>query len=188
MKINKNKVVIFDYKIWDKEGTVLDDSSESAPIAYIHGVNPLIPGVVKALEGKAADTHLVLELSAKEGFGERDEALVQKLTKEDFDMDELAVGMQFQSEDPESGDIYTITGLEGDDVILDANHPLAGNDIKIELWVKEIREATPEELEHKHVHVEHEGCDCGCDCDGDDECECEDDEDEENCGCGCGCE
>ena len=82
--IEKDRVVTIDYKLHDAAGGVLDSSEASDPLIYIHGNENIIAGLEKHLVGKKAGDEVVCVVPAKEGYGERDEALVFKVTKSEF--------------------------------------------------------------------------------------------------------
>jgi len=180
MVIEKDRVVTIDYKLQDSEGQVIDSSEDSSPLVYIHGNDNIIAGLEKHLLGKRAGDKVSCVVPAKEGYGERDDSLVFKVTKAEFgDGAEIAEGMQFEAHGEDGAQIVTVMSIEGDEVTIDANHPLAGEELHFAVEVKDVRAATAEELEHGHVHG---GCDCGC------EGECGDDEDcGHDHGEGCGC-
>lgn len=177
MVIEKDRVVTIDYKLRDAEGEVLDSSEGSDPLIYLHGNDNIVAGLERQLLGKQAGDELSCVVPAKEGYGERDEALVFKVSKSDFgEGAPIEIGMQFEAHGEDGAQIVTVMGIEGDEVTIDANHPLAGEELHFTVKVVDVREATTEELEHGHVHG-------GCDCDG--ECS---DGDGHDCGDGgCGC-
>lgn len=185
MTIAKNKVVTIDYTLRDAAGKLIDSSDGGEPLVYLHGNENIIPGLEKHLEGKGSGDSLSCVVPAGEGYGERDESLVFKVSRKDFgDGAEISTGMQFEAHGEEGAQIVTVVGIAGDEVTIDANHPLAGESLHFDVTVKEIRDATEEELTHGHVHAGGCGCgdgECGC---GDGECsdggECAD-------GCGDGC-
>jgi len=181
MVIEKDRVVSIDYKLQDSKGEVIDASEASEPLIYLHGNNNIIPGLEKHLLGKTDGDQVSCVVPATEGYGVRDESLIFKVSKADFgEGASIEEGMQFEAHGEEGAQIVTVTKIEGDEVTVDANHPLAGEELHFTVKVVEVREATPEELQHGHVHG---GCECGEACaDG----ECGDGE----CGCGgdCGCE
>jgi FKBP-type peptidyl-prolyl cis-trans isomerase SlyD len=178
MVIEKDRVVTIDYKLQDSEGQVIDSSEDSDPLVYIHGNDNIIAGLEKHLLGKQAGDKVSCVVPAKEGYGERDDSLVFKVTKAEFgDGAQIEEGMQFEAHGEDGAQIVTVVGIEGDEVTIDANHPLAGEELHFTVDVKDVREATPEELEHGHVHG-------GCGCEGG----CGDGEDcahEHGDGCGC---
>jgi FKBP-type peptidyl-prolyl cis-trans isomerase SlyD len=195
MDIKKDKVVTIDYSLRDAAGKLLDSSDGSEPLIYLHGNDNIIPGLEKHLEGKTTGDSLSCVVPAVEAYGERDESLVFKVSKKDFGENvEIAPGMQFEAHGDDGSQIVTVVNIAGEDVTIDANHPLAGETLHFDVKVLNIREATGEELEHGHVHAA-EGCGCGCgdgEC-GDGECDCEcngDGECDDACsdeGCSDGC-
>jgi FKBP-type peptidyl-prolyl cis-trans isomerase SlyD len=182
MVIEKNRVVTIDYKLRDAEGAVIDESEASEPLIYLHGNDNIIPGLEKHLLGKAAGDEVACVVPAQEGYGERDEALVFQVNKSEFgEGSSIEPGMQFEAQGEDGAQLVTVQSIEGDEVTIDANHPLAGEELHFTVKVVEVREATLEELEHGHVHG---GCDCDGEC-GDGECG-----DGQGKGCGhggCGC-
>jgi FKBP-type peptidyl-prolyl cis-trans isomerase SlyD len=156
MNIQKNKVVGIDYKLTDGSGKVIDSSSEHGPLYYIQGAGSLIPGLEAELEGKKSGDHLEVKISAKDGYGELDNSLCQTVPRAQFESTEgLEIGMQFEVETEQGELVVTVTKIEGESVTVDGNHPLAGIDLHFDVTVKEVREATKEELSHGHVHGEH---------------------------------
>lgn len=154
MKIEQHQVVSIDYELKNDAGEVLDSSAGQEPLTYLHGTGGLIPGLEKALEGKSADDELEVTIAPAEAYGEFDDSLVQKVNKSAFDgVDNIEPGMQFQAEGNE-GEVQSITVIEveGDDVTIDANHPLAGETLHFSVQIREVRAATDEEKDHGHAH------------------------------------
>ncbi|HHH45352.1 MAG TPA: peptidylprolyl isomerase [Gammaproteobacteria bacterium] len=153
MQIEAQKVVTLNYTLTDKEGTVIDESNDSS-FAYLHGASNIIPGLENALLGKQAGDSLSVSVSPEEGYGERDASRTQSVPKEMFPQDaEIEVGMQFHAQGPNGETIVvTVTNVEDDTVTVDGNHPLAGVELNFAVEVIEVRDASPEELEHGHVH------------------------------------
>ncbi|AHK78129.1 peptidylprolyl isomerase [Ectothiorhodospira haloalkaliphila] len=156
MQIGSNKVVSIDYKLTDDEGRVIDHSSDRGPLAYLHGAGNIIPGLETALEGKKQGDELNVRVEPAQAYGERDEQMIQTLNRSQFQgVDELEVGMQFHAGNQNGGvQVVTVVAIDGDDVTIDANHPLAGTTLNFDVTVREVREASPEELEHGHAHTD----------------------------------
>lgn len=153
MKIVEDKVVSIHYTLTDSGGTVLDSSSGSEPLLYLHGAGNIIPGLESALEGKVAGEKLSVTVEPAQGYGERDERLVQAVPRSAFKgIEQLAPGMQFQAQGPQGTRLVVVTQVAKDVVTVDANHPLAGQTLHFEVEIAEVRDATREELEHGHVH------------------------------------
>lgn len=153
MEIKSNKVVSINYTLTSAEGKVLDTSDGRAPLLYIHGKGNIIPGLEKALEGKKEGDKLNVTVAPEEAYGIRDERLVQIIPRSSFEgVEEIEPGMQFQANFEGHPQIIVITKVEGDNITIDANHPLAGEQLTFDVAITEIRDATEEELAHGHVH------------------------------------
>ncbi|HEY8666423.1 MAG TPA: peptidylprolyl isomerase [Tepidisphaeraceae bacterium] len=155
MQIGKNSVVAIDYTLTNPQGEVLDTSKGRGPLTYLHGVGGLIPGLERELEGKGAGDALQVTVVPEDGYGVRDDKMIHDVPRASFQgAPELKVGMQFQAQSPQGTRIVRIVDIEGDNVKVDANHPLAGVPLHFDVNVVSVRQATPEELSHGHVHGE----------------------------------
>lgn len=153
MQIEKNKVATIEYTLKNDNGDVLDTSDGRDPMAYIQGVGNLIPGLEEELEGKAAGDEIQVSIPPEKAYGVRNDDLVQVVERSVFQgVDNLQVGMQFQAQSDQGTQVIWITKIEGDDVTIDGNHPLAGENLNFDVKVVEVREASDEELDHGHVH------------------------------------
>lgn len=158
MKISPNKVVIMHYAVSDSEDTLIDSSYDDKPLSIIHGTGYLIPGLEEALIDHEVGDKFEVEVDAKNAYGERFDEYVQTVPKALFEsIDDLAVGTQLRASTDEGEQTVIVVDVSDDEVTVDGNHPLAGIDLKFEVDILEIREATKEELEHGHVHAEG-GC------------------------------
>ena len=156
MLIAANKAVSIDYTLTNDAGEVIDSSAGGAPLVYLHGAGNIIVGLEKALEGKQTGDELSVAIEPGEAYGEYSAELVAVLNRSMFEgVEELEVGMQFHASGPDGGmQIVTIRDLEGDDVTVDGNHPLAGQRLNFKVKVVAVREANAEELAHGHIHGE----------------------------------
>ena len=156
MQIAANKAVSIDYTLTNDAGEVIDSSAGGAPLVYLLGARNIIAGLEKALEGKQVGDELEVAVEPEEAYGEYSAELVAVLNRSMFEgVDELEVGMQFHASGPDGGmQIVTIRDLEGDDVTVDGNHPLAGQRLNFKVKVVAVREANAEELAHGHIHGE----------------------------------
>lgn len=152
MNITQDKVVELDY-VLKVDGEVVDQSEPGEPLTYLHGHSNIIPGLEKALEGKKAGDSLHVTVQPEDGYGERDEDNVETLDRSDFD-DEVEVGATYYAQ-AEDGSVlpFTVMAVDGDQVEVDFNPPLAGMVLNFDVTVKTVRDATPEELEHGHAHT-----------------------------------
>jgi FKBP-type peptidyl-prolyl cis-trans isomerase SlyD len=153
LEISADKVVLIHYTLKDADGGVLDTSAGGEPLAYIQGHGNLVMGLEKALEGKQDGSSVAVSVQPEEGYGKHDPALIQRVPKRSLQgMGEVKKGMQFQARTPDGMRLFTVTGLVGDMVTLDGNHPLADKTLHFDVQVVAVRDATTEELEHGHVH------------------------------------
>lgn len=152
MHIAMNTVVSITYELRDTDGNILESTSE--PVTYLHGgYDNIFPKVEEELHGKKVGDTITLVLEPADAFGDYDEELVQIEPLSAFPVDKVEVGMQFEGEDP-SGDVvlYTITDIGDGKVVVDGNHPWAGERVNFKCTVTDIRPATKEEINHGHVH------------------------------------
>jgi FKBP-type peptidyl-prolyl cis-trans isomerase SlyD len=154
MQISDKHVVSMNYTLKDDQGVVLDTSENRDPLQFIVGSGMIIPGLEKELHGKEKGDTLSVTVEPKDGYGEYDETQMVTVTKGQFQEGlDIKTGMQVQAQSPDGAiQILTVKEVEGDNVTLDANHPLAGQTLHFDVQVEDVREATEEELEHGHVH------------------------------------
>jgi FKBP-type peptidyl-prolyl cis-trans isomerase SlyD len=153
MNIADNHVVTLNYTLTDNDGEIIDQANDGS-FVYLHGASNIIPGLEKELTGKTVGDQITVKVSPDEGYGERNEALVEEVPREMFpEGDGVQPGMVFHAEGP-GGELITVTVLEvGEETVkIDANHALAGIELNFDVEVMGIREAEAVELEHGHVH------------------------------------
>lgn len=155
MQISKDTVVTITYELKDREGKTLEQSDKA--VSYLHGgYDGIFPAVEEALHGKTAGESCEVTLDPDNAFGEYDENLMRVEPRHLFP-ENVEVGMQFEGapEGSEEAMIYTITDIAEDKVIVDGNHPLAGQTLLFNCKIEEVRPAVDEEIEHGHVHGAH---------------------------------
>ncbi|MDF0604478.1 peptidylprolyl isomerase [Neisseriaceae bacterium TC5R-5] len=155
MQIAKNTVVTLHYEMFDVDNNLLDKTEE--PISYLHGgYDGIFPLVEEALQGKAIGDSVEVKMSSDDAFGDPDEELVRLEDLEAFPAD-VEIGMVFEADDPETGDVllFRVVDIVDGKVMVDANHPLAGQSLRFVAKVTEVRNATSEEITHGHAHGEH---------------------------------
>jgi FKBP-type peptidyl-prolyl cis-trans isomerase SlyD len=153
MQITKNKVVAIDYTLTDEEGEVLDSSRGSVPLEYLHGADNIIPGLERELEGKAAGDTLEVTVAPELAYGLYQDGLEQVVSRKMFDKpDDLEVGISFHAQTDSGPRVFTITEIDGDQITIDGNHPLAGLTLRFDVTVVGVRDATPDEITHGHAH------------------------------------
>lgn len=153
MTIQKNKVVTIEYTLTDESGVLIESSEGQEPLVYLHGVGNIIPGLETSLEGKSAGESLTVSVPPVDAYGEWDQGKILDIPKSQFSgVDDVQVGMQFGVHSSVGEQIVTVTKVEGENVTVDANHPLAGKTLNFEVRVVGVREPTADELDHGHVH------------------------------------
>jgi len=153
MQIAVNKVAVIAYTLTDSEGILIDQADANTPFAFIQGIGNIIPGLETALEGKGAGDKVNVTIEPAQAYGERSDDMLQTLSKGMFEgVDEVTPGMQFHAQTSNGMSVVTVTSVEGDDVTIDGNHPLAGVTLNFDVDVIEVRDASEEELAHGHVH------------------------------------
>ena len=152
MQAKADTVVSIDYTLKGNDGEVIDTSEGREPLAYLHGHGNIVPGLEKALEGKSEGEDVKVKIEPEEGYGPHRDELVQKVSMEAFaGIDEVEPGMKFNAESAQGPLVVKVTDIEGDQVTIDANHDLAGEELNFDVTVRGIREASPEELEQGQV-------------------------------------
>jgi len=155
MIIKKDSVVLMEYTLTDDEGNVIDTSDGRTPLAYLHGHGNIISGLEKELEGKTKGSKLAVKVNPEDGYGEFDPGAIRTVDISQFeDAESVEVGMQFVAETDDGPVMFTVREVQGQEVVLDGNHPLAGANLNFKVEIVEVREATHEELAHGHVHGE----------------------------------
>ena len=152
--IGNESVVSMHYKLTDDNGNVLDSSEGAEPLTYLHGAGNIIPGLENALVGKVAGDTEQVRVEPADAYGEVMAELIQTVDKAAFQgVETVEAGMSFEAQ-AENGAVQriTVTKVEGDEVTIDANHPLAGVTLNFDVEIVDVREATKEEIDHGHAH------------------------------------
>jgi len=147
------RIVTFHFTLRDPQGRLLDTSRGGKPVAYLEGAGQIIDGLDEQLRDEPAGAKKNLRVPAARAYGTHDPALVQKVPRRRLPVEgELRVGDRFRAGDDRHAPVVTIAAIEGDEVLLDANHPLAGMDLAFEVEIVAVRPATADELRHGHAH------------------------------------
>lgn len=155
MKITNKCVASFHYTLTNASGEVIDSSEGRDPLGYLHGASNIVPGLEKELEGKAAGDKLSVVVKPEDGYGQYDENLKQELPRSMFSgVETIEAGMEFHAQTQNGMQVVSVSKVDGDNITVDGNHPLAGQDLHFDVEITEVRDATEEEIEHGHVHGE----------------------------------
>jgi len=161
MKVGNNKVVTMTYTLHlnDEHGEVVQKVEETKPFVQLFGVGALLPAFETNLAGLEEGDTFGFGLTAEEGYGNPSDEAILKLEKKIFEIDGVVdpemvaegkvITMQDNHGNPLDGKVLAV---EEDSVIMDFNHPLAGENLYFTGSILNVREATPEELSHGHIH------------------------------------
>ncbi len=153
MKIADKSVVSIDYTLKNDDGRILDTSEGREPLSYLHGYGNIISGLEEALTDKSAGDKINVSIPPEKAYGVRNEEAILQVNRDQFEgVDEIQVGMEVQTQSEHGIQLFTVSKIMGDTILLDGNHPLAGETLHFDVEVRDVREATEEELAHGHVH------------------------------------
>ncbi|MCR4345704.1 MAG: hypothetical protein NUV55_00640 [Sulfuricaulis sp.] len=144
--VAKNKVISLIYVVRNEKGEMFE--YRDLPIAYVHGSGAdLFPKIEQALEGRVVGDRVSVQMTPADAFGDRDPKLSFTDDIESAPPELRRIGAEFEAQNAKGESIMlTVTRIEGDKITVDANHPLAGQIVSFEVTVKDIRDATPEEI------------------------------------------
>lgn len=154
MAIGPNKVVTMNFTLTDDKGNVLDTTDKGGPFSYLSGNQQILPKLEQAVNEMIIGSKKNIKLNAADAYGEYKEEVVQVVGKENFPQDiDLQIGMTYMAKSPEGEPMpFSITSIEGEEITIDFNHPLAGLDLNFDVELLDVRDATTEEISHGHVH------------------------------------
>ncbi len=154
-RIADDMVVGIGYTLHLDDGEMVDASTDNEPLQYLHGYGEIIPGLEKALLGLGVGDKKEVAIEAEDAYGEYDEEAFQLVPLDVFPEElELEEGMELHMRDSETGQVLQafVAEIQDEAVLLDLNHPLAGEKLFFNVEVVSVRPATGEELDHGHAH------------------------------------
>jgi FKBP-type peptidyl-prolyl cis-trans isomerase SlyD len=153
MQIADKMAVSIHYTLTNDTGEVLDSSIGDEALVYLHGTGNIISGLEDALQGKVVGDKFNVRIAAKDAYGEQNNEMIQVIPRAMFEgIDEIEVGMQFHADVSSGSGEVTVVKIEGDEITIDGNHPMAGMALTFDVEVMDVRPATKEEAEHGHIH------------------------------------
>jgi len=155
MNISKDSVVSFLYTLRDADNEVLDTNQGDTSLSYIQGSGAIIPGLDREMVGKTKGDSFSVSIKPEDGYGTYDDSLIFPVPSSSFtNTSELKIGMAVSVQQKDQDMILYVKSIEKEEVVLDGNHPLAGQTLNFEINIENVRKATETELEHGHVHEE----------------------------------
>ncbi|MCU7496048.1 MAG: peptidylprolyl isomerase [Ignavibacteria bacterium] len=154
MPIKPNQVVTVIYSLKDQNGEILDSATKEQPFSFLSGQNQILPKLEEEIGNMLIGSRKEIFLSPEEAYGEYQPESVQVVDRSNFpEGSKLEEGMEYVANTPDGQQLpFVIAKIEGDEITLDFNHPLAGEALTFDLELLDVREATAEELAHGHVH------------------------------------
>ena len=147
--VENNHVVEINYTLKNSNGDVVDSSKEEGPLAFIMGKKNIIPGLEAEILGKNVGDSFNATILPEDAYGAINESMIQSVPKSEFgeNADQVQVGSQFQVQN-ENGEAMIVRAIEikESEIVLDANHPMAGETLHFEVQIMSARSATEEEL------------------------------------------
>lgn len=157
--VSENKVVSIRYTLRNDGGEVLDASTPDEPLLYLHGAENVVPGLEDALTGREVGASFSVVVRPEDGYGERADDPPQRIPRDVFEDADIEPGASILATDDEGNEIVLwVISVDDDAVLVDENHPLAGETLHFDIEVLAIRDATEEELEHGHPHSGGDHC------------------------------
>jgi FKBP-type peptidyl-prolyl cis-trans isomerase SlyD len=155
MQIAEGMIASFHYTLTNDAGEVIDSSAGRGPLTYLQGAGNIVPGLEDEMLGRRAGEAFDVVVAPKAGYGETNPMLVQVVPKSALQgVETLEIGMEFQAHSPQGPMSVAITRIDGDEVTVDGNHPLAGQTLHFAIEITEVRPASSEERAHGHGHGE----------------------------------
>ena len=150
LSVATDTAVSLKYTLSGSDGSVI----ESGEINYLHGYQNIVPGLESALDGAEVGANLQVEVPPELGYGERMDVEPQRVPRHAFPEDmEIEPGMQFHARGAQGEPLPVwVVGLEDGVVLIDPNHPLAGETLHFDVTILSVRAATAEEIQHGHIH------------------------------------
>ncbi len=146
------KVISFHYRLTDTQGKEMDSSIGHKPLSFIVGAGQIVPGLESELITMKPSQKKTVKVPAAGAYGQHHPEMIIQVPRAKLPKPDLAIGDRFRGGPENDAPVFRVTKLTQDEAMLDANHPLAGQDLTFDVEIIEIREATEEELAHGHVH------------------------------------
>ena len=147
--IDDHRVVSMHYQLTNGFGELIDSSQGDLPLVYLHNTNAILPALERELTGKRAGDPVAVTIYPEDAYGYPDESLIAEWPKEPIEkVQELVVGMRFKALGKGEGEsqLVTVVEIRDETVVLDANHPLAGQVLNFTVAIVDVRDPTDEEL------------------------------------------
>jgi FKBP-type peptidyl-prolyl cis-trans isomerase SlyD len=146
------EVISFNYTLTDKDQKVIDASAEGHPLIFMTESGQIIPGLENILLHMGVSEKKTVTIPSKEAYGDFNKTLVYKVARAKLPTTDIKVGDVFEAGNGKESFPVSVIAIEGDEITLDGNHPLAGQDLTFAVEIVQKRMATVEEVAHGHAH------------------------------------
>ncbi|MEA3409925.1 MAG: FKBP-type peptidyl-prolyl cis-trans isomerase [Pseudomonadota bacterium] len=147
-RVGKHKFVQFTYSITDQNGEVVEQID--IPVSYVHGADSgMFEKIEAAMQGHRAGDRVEVEMNPEEGFGQHDPELTfaDDISNVPEQFRQIGAEVEMQNDRGETRKFF-VSKIENDRLTVDGNHPLAGKTLTFHIEVRDIRDATHEEIQH----------------------------------------
>jgi FKBP-type peptidyl-prolyl cis-trans isomerase SlyD len=153
LTIDENRVVSIHYQLSNGFGELIDSSQGVLPMVYMHNSGAILPSLERELTGKRAGENVDVIIYPEDGYGYSDETLIQEFPKSDLEsVEKLETGMRIRASGPDNeSTIATLREIRDETVVLDANHPLAGQVLHFSVAIVSVREPTEKEVREQYA-------------------------------------
>lgn len=149
------RVIAFNYVLKKSNGDIVDASETNQPMPFLEGKKQIIPALEAEIVKMSEGDKKKISLNAKDAYGEFRENMLMEVPKQELAHLDIKVGSYLQLQLQDQVKVVKVTQVTDQNVTLDGNHPLAGQDLEFEVEIVLIRQATNEEIQHGHVHGLH---------------------------------
>lgn len=182
LRVGPDTFVTLTYTLFDQDGNVAGECDSADPLTYVHGYAQIVPGLERGVNGLAKGERREVVVDPQEAFGETDDKAILELDRADLPElgRALEVGDELVAEDDDDDQIVMrVIEVKKDSIVVDTNHPLAGQTVRFAVEVHDVRPATEDEIadaeaeledranvmccgdgEHDHDHEHEHGPDC----------------------------
>jgi len=165
LKIKKGCIVELVYELKDAEGEVVESAEAGDPMSYLHGYGEIAPGLEEHLDGVEEGAVLEIVLPPEKAYGPYNPDGIVAVPRSEFPADAeivpgdwISVQVKHDDEGEETEDLeMKVLEIAPEAITLDANHPLAGQQVTFDIRVIGVRQASPAEIEERQGDEDDEG-------------------------------
>lgn len=161
--VEETNIVEINYMLKNDQGELLDSSEQSGALTFMQGQGEIFPRLDAEIAGKQLGEVFDVVIAPEDAYGAYDESMVRAVPKSYFgsSVEEIQVGSVLQIEAQRDQPVMMkAVEINDDTIILDANHPMAGQALHFNVEILSVRDATPDELSRGSAHDPQGGCAC----------------------------